>query len=92
MFTNSLRKTIAPNLQHTYLISSQNMEYYRDPMGMVNARIGYVYLVDEQLRIRWAACADPTKEEIESLVKCTGVLLNRLDRRLGTTNQSTTSS
>src|SRR6266404_5365120 len=32
----------------------------------------YVYLLDENLNVRWAACAD-TKEE--ALNRCTGVLL-----------------
>ena len=44
---------------------------------MTNSRIGYVYLVDENLKIRWAACADAMEEEEEALVRCTGVLLDR---------------
>lgn len=44
---------------------------------MTNSRIGYVYLVDENLKIRWAACADAKEEEEEALVRCVGVLLNR---------------
>lgn len=49
----------------------------REPLGMTNSRIGYVYLVDENLKIRWAACADAMEEEEEALVRCTGVLLDR---------------
>ena len=45
---------------------------------MTNNRIGYVYLVDENLKIRWAACADAKEEEEEALIRCVGVLLNRL--------------
>jgi len=55
-------------------------EYVREPLGMTNSRIGYVYLVDENLKIRWAACADAKKEEEEALIRCTGVLLNRHKR------------
>jgi ATPase complex subunit ATP10 len=44
---------------------------------MTNSRIGYVYLVDENLKIRWAACADAKEEEEEALIRCTGVLLDR---------------
>jgi len=47
---------------------------------MTNSRIGYVYLVDENLKIRWAACSDAKKEEEEALIRCAGVLLNRHTR------------
>ena len=47
---------------------------------MTNSRIGYVYLVDENLKVRWAACADAKEEEEEALIRCTGVLLNRRKR------------
>jgi ATPase complex subunit ATP10 len=44
---------------------------------MTNSRIGYVYLVDENLKVRWGACADAKIEEEEALIRCAGVLLNR---------------
>lgn len=52
-------------------------EYLREPLGMTNSRIGYIYLVDENLKVRWAACADAKEEEEEALIRCAGVLLNR---------------
>ena len=55
------------------------MEYVRDPLGMTNSKVGYVYLIDENLKVRWGGCADATKREAESLEKCTGVLLKRLE-------------
>jgi mitochondrial ATPase complex subunit ATP10 len=55
-------------------------EYVREPLGMTNSRIGYVYLVDENAKIRWAACADAKEEEEEALIRCAGVLLNRHKR------------
>jgi hypothetical protein len=51
-------------------------------MGMTNSRVGYVYLVDEECRIRWAGCADAMKEESEALERCTGVLLGRLENKV----------
>ena len=80
MFLASIRKTVPPHLQSTYLVSNQNMEYVRDALGMVNKHIGYVYLLDERLRIRWAACGDAKPEETEALRISVGVLLNRLQR------------
>jgi len=53
---------------------------------MTNSRIGYVYLVDENLKIRWAACADAKEEEEEALIRCAGVLLNRHKRPFLYTN------
>ncbi|KZV76411.1 hypothetical protein PENSPDRAFT_542280, partial [Peniophora sp. CONT] len=80
LFLSSLRSAISPHLHPTYLVSRQNMEYLREPMGMVNSRIGYVYLVDENLRIRWAGCAEAKDEEAEGLLMGTSVLLKRHDR------------
>jgi len=80
IFLSSLRSKIPPDQHTRYLVSRQNMEYVREPLGMTNSRIGYVYLVDENLKIRWAACADAKKEEEEALIRCTGVLLNRHKR------------
>ncbi|KAI0322836.1 ATP10 protein-domain-containing protein [Amylostereum chailletii] len=77
LFLRSLRQTIPLHLQSTYLVSRQNMEYVREQLGMVSSRIGYVYLVDEKQKVRWAACADAKKEEEEALVRGVGVLLKR---------------
>lgn len=59
------------------------MEYVRDALGMTNTRVGYVFLIDENLKIRWGGCADATDEEVRSLESCTGVLLKRLERKKG---------
>jgi len=77
LFTSGIRKTIPEDQWGKYLVSSQNIEYMRDDLGMTNRHVGYVYLLDEQCRIRWAGCADPKPEEVEALKACTGVLLKR---------------
>ena len=79
LFSNSLRASIPPELHPTYLVSNQNLEYVRDPLGMTNSKVGYVYLIDENLKIRWGGCADATLQEAQSLERCTGVLLKRLE-------------
>jgi len=96
-FVSRMRKQI-PERQHaTYLLSHQNMEYVREPLGMspsiailevvlvltrslglLNKHVGFVYLVDEELKIRWAGCGFARSEERESLKGCTGELLKRL--------------
>lgn len=49
-------------------------------MGMDNKHIGYVYLVDQNGKIRWAGGGLGTEEEKESLRGCVEVLLGRLDK------------
>ena len=45
---------------------------------MVNKHIGYVYLLDSELRVRWAGCGLAAEGESEALANCTRVLLDRL--------------
>ncbi|KAH6917883.1 ATPase assembly factor ATP10 [Coprinopsis sp. MPI-PUGE-AT-0042] len=61
LFIGRLKGIVPPEFQANYLVSSQNMEY-----------VGYVFLIDDKLRIRWAACSDAMAEEIQSLESCTG--------------------
>ena len=79
LFSKKIRASVPPELHSTYLVSNQNMEYVRDPLGMTNSKVGYVYLIDENLKVRWGGCADATAKEAESLERCTGVLLKRLE-------------
>ncbi|KAJ4470550.1 ATP10 protein-domain-containing protein [Lentinula edodes] len=81
LFLSSLRRAIPPEQHPYYLVSSQNLEYQRDAIGLTNDRVGYVYLIDENLRIRWAGCADATAEEAHALEVCTDMLLVRLEKR-----------
>lgn len=64
------------------------MEYVREDLGMTNKHVGYVYLLDEMCRVRWAGCADAKEEETRALEKCTGVLLDRLDKRINPVGNS----
>jgi len=81
LFLSSIAKSVPPELHPTYLVSSQNMEFLREHLGMVNKHVGYVYLVDDNLKVRWAGCADAKVEETNALEQCTGVLLNRLEKK-----------
>lgn len=47
-------------------------------MGMANKHVGYLFLVDQDLKIRWAGCGFADLEEEEALRKCSRVLLERL--------------
>lgn len=80
IFLRSIRSQVPHYLQPTYLVSSQNMEYLRKPLGIANKHIGYVYLVDENLKVRWAGGGDAKEEEVQGLERCTKVLLDRIDK------------
>lgn len=41
----------------------------RDAIGMLNSKVGYVYLIDENCRIRWAGSGNAELGETEALVK-----------------------
>ncbi|KLO09002.1 hypothetical protein SCHPADRAFT_834571 [Schizopora paradoxa] len=81
MYVSSLRRKVPPELHRTYLLSTQNMEYIREPLGMNNKHIGFVYLLDQQQRVRWAGGGLALPEETDSLTSCTGVLLDRYKQK-----------
>nr|GAT57860.1 predicted protein [Mycena chlorophos] len=81
MFMDNLRAKVPKELYGNCLFSSQNMEYLREPMGLLNKMVGYVYLIDENLKIRWAAGGDATSAELSSLESCLRVLLKRLEEK-----------
>ncbi|KAL7007872.1 Mitochondrial ATPase complex subunit atp10 [Cystobasidiomycetes sp. EMM_F5] len=93
IFISSLRRSVPPQHRDTYFVSTQNLEYLREPMGMMNKHCGYVYLVDENAKIRWAAAsfahtvaasksdapqASIRFDEVESLHACIQLLVQRL--------------
>jgi len=82
LFLGNLKSSVPKEEHANYLVSTQNMEYVREAMGMTNSKVGYVYLVDENLRVRWAGGADPFAEEVQALESCAGVLLKRLERKV----------
>lgn len=48
---------------------------------MNNKHVGFVYLVDERGRVRWAGGGLAGEGESESLRACAGVLLERMEKR-----------
>ncbi|KAJ7350531.1 ATP10 protein-domain-containing protein [Mycena albidolilacea] len=81
LFLHNLRANVPKELYGNCLLSTQNMEYLREPMGCVNKMVGYIYLIDENLKIRWAAGGDATAVELKALESCLTVLLKRLEEK-----------
>ena len=78
LFLSSLRAQVPTDLQSTYLLSQQNMDMVREPMGLHNKHVGYTYLIGPDGKIRWAGSAFAEADEARTLVACTGVLLDRM--------------
>ncbi|ORY35395.1 ATP10 protein-domain-containing protein [Naematelia encephala] len=81
-FVSSLQRTIPSNRWSDYLLTHGEWTDYdiRDPLGLENSILGYVYLVDWNCKIRWAACANAEEKEIHSLRNATAVLMARLEK------------
>lgn len=68
MFMGRMRAKL-PQEQHAryFLVRKGLDEGLKEAIGMLNSRVGYVYLVDENCRIRWAGSGPAEPEELEAL-------------------------
>ncbi|PGG96378.1 hypothetical protein AJ79_09618 [Helicocarpus griseus UAMH5409] len=81
MFMWRMRKNV-PLEQHEryFLVTKGLTEALREQIGMMNSRVGYVYLVDQECKIRWAGSSIAGEGEVDSLNHGVRRLLE--DRRL----------
>jgi mitochondrial ATPase complex subunit ATP10 len=71
IFKKNIRKK-TPKERHSkyYFIRNGVMtDEMRELIGLKNSRIGNVYIVDQDCKIRWAGSADPTDEERRAFIK-----------------------
>ena len=64
------KNTPKEDWHRTFLVRRGITDYTRRDINMPNKKIGHVYLVDGNCKIRWAGCGDATDMERESLVYC----------------------
>ena len=85
MFMRSLRKRIGEaNWNRYFLLWEQIPDEIREEIGVLNQKVGYVYLVDGDCKIRWASSGACGPEEKESLNKGTRRLVEELqNKKLG---------
>lgn len=70
MFQGSLRQDKSLQEQDRYFMVRRGVsDVMKEAIGMLNDKIGYVYLVDTESRIRWAGSAEAEPGERESLVR-----------------------
>jgi ATPase complex subunit ATP10 len=73
IFLGSLRKTIGEENWHRYFIVRRGVtDEVRESIGLLNSKVGYVYLLDTECRIRWAGSGYAEDHEKTGLIK--GVL------------------
>lgn len=70
MFRGSLRKRMEESRWGRYFIVKKGLDdETRDAMGYHNSKVGYVYLLDEECKIRWAGSGPPIAGERDALIK-----------------------
>ena len=70
MFMPNLRKRFSPDAHGRYFVIWRGLsETLREAIGLINSKVGYVYLIDSECRIRWAGSGRAEASEKESLIK-----------------------
>lgn len=70
MFASGMRKKMPESQQGKYFVVQKGVsETIRETIGLLNSKVGYVFLLDEQCKIRWAGSADAHDVEKEYLVQ-----------------------
>jgi len=62
-----------------FLVTNDLPEEVREATGIFNRSVGYVFLVDEHCRIRWAGSGDASDDERQSLVRGLKKLVDQQD-------------
>ncbi|CZT17312.1 related to F1F0 ATPase complex assembly protein [Ramularia collo-cygni] len=69
-FRNNLRKSLSEEEHRRYFMVRRGVsDVMKEAIGLLNDKVGYVYLVDEDCKIRWAGSADAEGGERERMVK-----------------------
>ncbi|KAB8527806.1 hypothetical protein FH972_025457 [Carpinus fangiana] len=71
LFFWRLRRHLPREQHETYFLKRTPIsDDVRDALGIWNTKVGYVYLLDGQCRIRWAGNGEAREDEKKSLVNC----------------------
>ncbi|KKA30751.1 hypothetical protein TD95_002597 [Thielaviopsis punctulata] len=70
LYMGSLRKTLSEEDWNKYFVVKKGItDEIREHIGFLNSKVGYVYIVDQHCRIRWAGSGPAHPIENESLAK-----------------------
>ncbi|KAI9775979.1 MAG: Mitochondrial ATPase complex subunit atp10 [Geoglossum umbratile] len=82
LFMPSIRREIPRERHGRYFVVRRGIsEEIRDAIGFLNGKVGYVYLLDGECRIRWAGSGRAGGEEKEGLVRGVRRLVDEWRRR-----------
>lgn len=79
MFRWFMRRGMDKRRQENYFFVRQVPDSVVEEIGILNSRVGYVYLVDPDCKIRWAGCAEANEGEKEALNKGAESLVRRAE-------------
>jgi mitochondrial ATPase complex subunit ATP10 len=70
LFMNGIRRSVPSERHERYFVIKNGIEMdMRDAIGFLNSKVGYVYLIDAECKIRWAGSGIANDVEKASLVK-----------------------
>ncbi|KAJ9115695.1 hypothetical protein QFC20_001022 [Naganishia adeliensis] len=78
LFISGLKRSIPEHRWSGYMIAGGEWGGLKEPLGITNKHVGYIYLVDPDCKIRWAGNAYATEEERQGLRKAVAVLMARV--------------
>ena len=82
LFMPSLRrKILAADWGRYFIIRRGLTQELRDAIGLLNSKVGYVYLLDKHCRIRWAGSGICEPDEKDGLVRSTRRLIEEAKER-----------
>ncbi|KAI8979942.1 ATPase assembly factor ATP10, partial [Pilobolus umbonatus] len=76
-FVPYIRRNIAPERKENYILLMKDISRVRKYLDMTNQYIGYVYLIDQNGRIRWTAHGEATEEEVANMLAMTEYLVQK---------------
>jgi ATPase complex subunit ATP10 len=76
-FVPSIRKNLAPERKDNYCLIMRDISKTRKCLDMTNQHVGYVFLVDENCKVRWTAHGDATPEEIGNMLAMADYLFEK---------------
>lgn len=80
-FMSSLRKRFPEKDWNKYFLVRRGItDHIRESIGFLNSKVGYVYLIDQHCRIRWAGSGTAHPLEQEGLAKGLARLVEEIKR------------
>jgi ATPase complex subunit ATP10 len=82
LYMGSLRRQYGKdNWDKYFLVKTPVSDEIKEHIGLLNSKVGYVYLVDKECRIRWAGSGNAEGDENAGLVKAVQRVLGEMGRK-----------